>query len=112
MAKLSSMEAKQALEALPEWAIRKSVLERTFDFDDFKVAVGFVVKVAREAEKARHHPDIDIRWNRVRTALTTHDEGGLTDLDFVLAARFSVLADQVHGRKRQAPARRRAAKVW
>lgn len=111
MPRLTSAEAKRAVEALPEWAIRGSILERTFDFDDFAVAMGFVVKVAREAEKACHHPDIDIRWNRVRLGLTTHDEGGLTERDLVLAARFSVLADRVFGRKPQPPARRRAAKV-
>ncbi len=69
----------------------------------------FVVRIAREAEKANHHPDIDIRWTKVRLALTTHDEGGLTELDFLLAARFSVLMDQSVGKTRQAPARRRAA---
>ena len=49
--------------------------------------------VARLAEKAQHHPDIDIRWNKVRLILSTHSEGGLTDLDFHLAEKLDTLAE-------------------
>jgi len=111
MPKMSSAEAKLALAALPDWAIRRAILERVFAFDDFAAAMAFVVQVARQAEKVGHHPDIDIRWNRVRLALTTHDEGGLTERDFALAARFSELAERPPRKRRQAPARRRAAKA-
>jgi 4a-hydroxytetrahydrobiopterin dehydratase len=59
---------------------------RTFQFQDFVAALRFVNRVADLAERAGHHPDIDIRYNRVRLGLTTHDAGGLTGKDFELAA--------------------------
>lgn len=79
----TSIRAEQA--TTPEWKRRRGAIERTFVFSDFPPAVKFVNKVARLAEKAQHHPDIDIRWNKVRLSLTTHDQGGLTGKDFSLA---------------------------
>lgn len=76
------------------WEVGEEGLERQFLFDDFAAAVEFVRKVAREAEKACHHPDIDIRWNRVILRLISHDEGRITERDFVLAARFSAIAER------------------
>ena len=75
------------------WKVGEAGLERHFLFEDFAAAVSFVKKVAREAEKACHHPDIDIRWNRVVLRLISHDEGRVTERDFVLAARFSAIAE-------------------
>lgn len=83
---LPAEAVKAGLAALPEWRRRGGVLHRAFEFQDFAAAMRFVNGVARAAEKANHHPDIDIRWNRVRLALTTHDAGGLTEADFKLAA--------------------------
>jgi 4a-hydroxytetrahydrobiopterin dehydratase len=57
-----------------------------FAFGDFRAGMAFVNKVADAAEAADHHPDIDIRYNKVRLALVTHDAGGLTNKDFDLAA--------------------------
>jgi 4a-hydroxytetrahydrobiopterin dehydratase len=91
MAKLSSAQIKSELTALDEWEKKGAVISRTYQFKDFPVAIKFVNAVAKVAEKAWHHPDIDIRWNKVRLALTTHDEGGLTQKDFQLAARFDAL---------------------
>lgn len=71
---------------LPGWSRRGAVIRRTFEFIDFVAALRFVNAVGRAAEAAQHHPDIDIRWNRVRLALTTHDAGGLTQKDLDLAA--------------------------
>lgn len=75
----------------PTWEIQGEILERTFQFKDFIDAVGFVTRVAILAEKAFHHPDIDIRWSKVRIALTTHDEGGLTEKDTGLAGSIEAL---------------------
>jgi 4a-hydroxytetrahydrobiopterin dehydratase len=63
------------------WAIDGEEISRTFEFTDFAEAMGFVNRVALVAEKADHHPDIDIRWNQVTLVLSTHSEGALTDLD-------------------------------
>ena len=59
---------------------------RTFLFKDFRASLAFVNKVGDLAEDAGHHPDIDIRYNKVRLALVTHDAGGITQKDFDLAA--------------------------
>jgi 4a-hydroxytetrahydrobiopterin dehydratase len=92
MSKLSSAQIKAALPSVPKWRRKASVISRTFEFADFVVAMKFVNAVARAAEKACHHPDIDVRWNKVTLALTTHDAGGLTEKDFVLAAKCNKLA--------------------
>jgi 4a-hydroxytetrahydrobiopterin dehydratase len=91
MAKLTTAQIKAALASLPEWKKQGSLIARTFVFKDFPAALRFVNQVAVAAEKAGHHPDIDIRWNRVTLALTTHDEGGLTAKDFQLAQKFDRL---------------------
>jgi 4a-hydroxytetrahydrobiopterin dehydratase len=92
MAKLKASEIKAALTKVPEWNRAGSVISRTFDFKDFVAAMKFVNAVARLAEKTWHHPDIDIRWNKVTLALTTHSEGGVTKKDFQLAKKFDYLA--------------------
>jgi 4a-hydroxytetrahydrobiopterin dehydratase len=87
MAALSAEKAASLLATLPEWEIKAGELVRTYKFEDFVAALGFVNRVAVLAEKAGHHPDIDIRYNKVRLALVTHDAGGLTGKDFDLAAQ-------------------------
>jgi 4a-hydroxytetrahydrobiopterin dehydratase len=91
MPALSAEDANLRLRALPDWKIVAGELVRTFQFDDFRGALGFVNRVGELAEEAGHHPDIDIRYNRVRLGLTTHDAGGLTGKDFDLAARLEML---------------------
>lgn len=91
MAKLKAVEINSALAKLPHWKRTGSVISRTIQFKDFVGAMKFVNAVARLAEKAAHHPDIDIRWNKVTLALTTHSEGGLTKKDFQLARMFDRL---------------------
>lgn len=92
MARLTALEIKIALRSAPKWRKKASIISRTYEFKDFVVAMKFVNRVARIAEKAWHHPDIDIRWNRVTLALTTHDQGGLTEKDFALAKKFDAAA--------------------
>ena len=81
-----------ALATVPQWTRREAVITRTFQFADFPAAMKFVHAVAELAEAAQHHPDVDIRWNRVMLALTTPDAGGLTDRDFALARASDALA--------------------
>ena len=68
----------------PAWTLEGETLRRTFTFADFAAAVGFVTRVALVAEKADHHPDIDIRWRRVTLSWTTHSVKALSDLDRTL----------------------------
>jgi len=91
-AKLSSAEADERLSALPGWTNEGEKLHRTFTFRDFSEAFAFMARVALEAEKLNHHPDWSNAWNRVAVDLTTHDAGGLTELDFRLAAEMNRLA--------------------
>jgi 4a-hydroxytetrahydrobiopterin dehydratase len=85
MSKLTAAQIKAGLLSVPEWAEHGSTIRRTCQFRDFRAAIDFVNIVARLAEAAGHHPDVDIRWNKVTLTLTTHDAGGLTDKDFELA---------------------------
>jgi len=93
MALLSRVEVTEKLALLPDWQLAEETIERTLTFADFPAAMAFVNRVAEAAEKAGHHPDIDIRWNKVRLALTSHDAGGLTERDFNLAAVLNSLID-------------------
>ena len=92
MPAFSAAEVAFHLTALPAWKVEAGELARTFLFKDFRAAVRFVNQVAELAEKAGHHPDIDIRYNRVRLGLATHDAGGLTLKDFDLAACVNKLS--------------------
>jgi 4a-hydroxytetrahydrobiopterin dehydratase len=92
MPKLSPKAITAALRRVPRWKKRGRVISRTFQFKDFVGSMKFVNAVAKAAERACHHPDIDIRWNEVTLALTTHDSGGLTEKDFDSAKRFDALA--------------------
>jgi len=90
---IAQSNIKDMMKRIPEWETNKKSIERTFEFDDFNQAVDFVNAVAEIADEEEHHPDIDIRWNKVRLVLSTHSEGGLTDLDFQLAQKIDTLEE-------------------
>ena len=79
------------LQSLPRWKLENGELVRRWEFANFVEAMQFVNSVAELAEGAGHHPDIDIRYNKVRLALISHDAGGLTERDFDLAAAIDSL---------------------
>ena len=85
-------ELEALLKKLPEWDHEGNTLIRVMEFDDFMEGIDFVNAVAEIAEEAGHHPDIDIRWRTTRWVLSTHDAGGLTQLDIELAHRISAAA--------------------
>lgn len=85
MTLVSDQEIEAFVEAHPGWRREGNEITRTYELTDFNEAMGFVTRVALEAEKANHHPDIDIRWNEVSLSLSTHSEGGLTVKDLDLA---------------------------
>jgi 4a-hydroxytetrahydrobiopterin dehydratase len=89
--KLDEAKIPAALALIPNWQLNEGKITRTFQFKDFPAAIKFVQAVAVLAEQAWHHPDIDIRWNKVTLTLTTHDAGGLTEKDFALARQFDQL---------------------
>lgn len=80
-----------SLQKIPHWDNSGGGIERIFEFKNFAEALAFVNEVGGLAEEANHHPDIDIRWNKVRLLLVTHSAGGLTDLDVALAEQIDRL---------------------
>ena len=86
MARLSEKQIASKLKTVGGWKRSGAEITKTFAHKDFIHAIGFVNMVALLAEKANHHPDIDIRWNTVVLTLSTHSVGGLTEKDFDLAA--------------------------
>ncbi len=84
--RLSDADITQRLAGLPGWERRGEAISRTFTFAAFPDAVAFVQRLVAPAEGLEHHPDLDVRYNRVVVTLSTHDQGGLTALDFELAA--------------------------
>jgi len=85
MTLVADHEIDAFLESHPDWSRSGKEITRLFTFKDFSESMGFVTRIAMEAEKAGHHPDIDIRWNKVTLTLSTHSEGGLTVQDLDLA---------------------------
>ena len=77
------------LDENPLWNRDEDAIKAEFRFKDFNEAMGFVTKVALAAAAADHHPDIDIRYNKVMLALSTHSEGGITKKDLDLGAMAS-----------------------
>lgn len=91
MTTLSNTEIAEGLGSLPDWRLEAGALVRDYTFPDFAIAFAFVVRVAMLAEKADHHPDIDLRYNKVRLALVSHDAGGITARDMSMAQAISHL---------------------
>lgn len=91
MSALSEHEIRSLLISVPDWQVESEELVRTFLFKHFRASLAFVNKVGDLAETAGHHPDIDIRYNKVRLALVTHHAGGITAKDFDLAAAVDKL---------------------
>ena len=92
MAKLSLVEAAQRIKSLNGWTLDGDAIRKQFTFKDFLEAIAFVNRLAPEAERADHHPDILINYKRVTLTYSTHSEGGLTEKDFAGAAAADRLA--------------------
>jgi 4a-hydroxytetrahydrobiopterin dehydratase len=91
MAKLTSQQIAAALQELSGWTQSGDAIRREFQFEDFVQSMTFVNSVAELAEDAEHHPDIDIRYNKVLLVLSTHSSGGLTGKDVALARQINDL---------------------
>jgi 4a-hydroxytetrahydrobiopterin dehydratase len=91
MPPLVDAEITAALEALAGWERAGDEIVKTFECASFADAISFVVRVGFLAEAADHHPDIDIRWRKVRIALTTHSAKGLTNRDLDLATEIEAI---------------------
>jgi 4a-hydroxytetrahydrobiopterin dehydratase len=89
--KLSAAQVDERLAQLDGWALAAGKLRRELKFPDFVQAFGFMTRAALVAERMNHHPEWSNVYGRVVIELTTHDAGGLTDLDFTLAKRLNEL---------------------
>jgi 4a-hydroxytetrahydrobiopterin dehydratase len=92
MAVLTDSDIQQALGRLQGWQRSGAAIQRVFQFPDFVAAMQFVNKIAEAAEQANHHPDIDIRYNKVTMSLVSHDSGGVTQRDIRMAERINQVA--------------------
>ena len=96
MSQLPDDEITAGLASLPGWERRTTQsgdeIAKEFRLGNFRDAIAFVVRLSYEAEAANHHPDLDIRWNRVLVRLSTHSKGGITQKDLDLAAAVEALS--------------------
>jgi 4a-hydroxytetrahydrobiopterin dehydratase len=91
MSVLTPESVEESLRSLPQWRLEDEEIVRRYKFSDFAAAMVFVNRVAEKAEAAQHHPDIDIRYNQVRLALVSHDQGGVTERDIKMAGTIDAL---------------------
>jgi 4a-hydroxytetrahydrobiopterin dehydratase len=92
---LNSAEINKKLSSLPDWQTNGQQLTHTYEFENFIKAIDFVNLLVEPAERAGHHPDIAISYNKVTISLSTHDEGGITSKDFDLATKISNIAKNI-----------------
>ena len=90
---LSDSEVASRLGSVKGWKKEGKFITRTFGFDHFMDAIAFVNEVAEAAERQEHHPDINIRYTKVKLSIQTHSEGGVTEWDFDLAKAIDVLGE-------------------
>ncbi|MFN0102276.1 MAG: 4a-hydroxytetrahydrobiopterin dehydratase [Bryobacteraceae bacterium] len=95
MARLNDVELAAAVDSLPGWTVKDGKLHREYEFPDFVHAFGFMATAAIAIEAMEHHPEWSNVWNRVVVDLTTHDAGGLTAKDILLAGKLEELAKRL-----------------
>ena len=89
--KLTLDEAKKLLPQVPSWELEENLLRKNFKFKNFREAMKFVNRMAEIADGENHHPDFTVHFNRVEVEIWTHAVGGLSENDFILAAKLDQL---------------------
>ncbi len=92
--RLSDISIQRELGNLPGWSRRGDVISKTFQFRNFLTGIDFVSAIAKAAEAADHHPDIDIRYTKVICALSTHSAGGITQKDLDMARKIDLAQEK------------------
>jgi 4a-hydroxytetrahydrobiopterin dehydratase len=87
----SKDDAQKKMPEIPHWELKDKAIERQYKFEDFREAMEFVNDVAEVANHEDHHPDIHISYNKVTIELSTHKIGGLSENDFIMAAKINEL---------------------
>jgi 4a-hydroxytetrahydrobiopterin dehydratase len=93
--RLSDIAIQRELGNLTGWSRRGDAITKTFQFRNFLTGIGFVSAVAKAAEAADHHPDIDIRYTKVTCTLSTHSAGGITQKDLDMARKIDLAQEKV-----------------
>ena len=93
--RLSDIAIQRELGNLTGWSRRGDAITKTFQFRNFLAGIGFVSAVAKAAEAADHHPDIDIRYTKVTCTLSTHSAGGITQKDLDMAKKIDLAQEKV-----------------
>lgn len=89
--RLSDIAIQRGLGNLPGWSRRGDAITKTYQFSDFMTGIDFVVAVAKAADAADHHPDIDIRYTKITCSLSTHSDGGITEKDLAMAGAIEAI---------------------
>ena len=97
MAQLNNTELQAALDSLPGWTLENGKFHREYAFADFVHAFGFMATSAIAIEALEHHPEWSNVWNKVVIDLTTHDAGGITSKDVILANKLEAIAQKLLG---------------
>jgi 4a-hydroxytetrahydrobiopterin dehydratase len=103
MAAMDDRQITQALASVPHWRRDGQTITRAVEAPSFLDGIDLVGVVARQAEAADHHPDIDVRWRTVTFTLSTHSEGGITEKDFALAGEIDDAVDRMAAREIDEP---------
>ena len=90
--KLTEEESQKFLEQTPDWQLADDKISKEFELSSFKESIAFVNKVADLAESEGHHPNIEINFKKVKFVISTHAIGGLSENDFILAAKIDKLS--------------------
>lgn len=88
---LSAEEVQARLDALDGWTLQGDSIQRVFKFKNFVEAIAFVNRMVEPVEAANHHPDLEVSYGKVVVNLTTHDAGGVTELDFKVARAIAAV---------------------
>jgi 4a-hydroxytetrahydrobiopterin dehydratase len=91
---LTQNEIKSKIETLAKWKLVGNRIERDVEFQEFMQLIDAVNQMAREAEAAEHHPDLDVRYTKLKISLTTHHDGGLTQNDFDMAPKIDKILEK------------------
>ena len=89
--RLSDIAIQRGLGNLPGWSRRGDAITKTYQFSDFMTGINFVVAIAKAADAADHHPDIDIRYTKITCSLSTHSDGGITEKDLAMAGAIEAI---------------------
>ena len=92
--RLSDIAIQRELGNLTGWSRRGDAITKTFQFRNFLTGIGFVSAVAKAADAADHHPDIDIRYTKVTCTLSTHSAGGITQKDLDMARKIDLAQEK------------------